>query len=334
MSNTLKKGTRAPFIRAGWFAIFVAAFLAACGGGGPETQVPAAQTVVTTAAVTVQTFAKPAIGVAQAPASVKKFALSAQLTANVVDPYGGVSPVEAVTQLFDKVAETTYSEFFPPKKFSLDWADWNYRYYPETGVYVGVPIHAAPASGLIPGGVYVMGGTFGEVPTYVAPLTQFITPVKPCEAGYARNAYGCVEAWWAAARIAPVGERVVGANRLPVGCITWRQQCWRDAVANGTVKFVATLATMIGYSSRPVVFAYFRNNNSGFGITGLWATLPFYADDGTPVSFDIQSGTASELDWIAGSTSGMIAHVPGDSFCTEMYFQGFSWSPRPVACPA
>ncbi len=78
-----------------------------------------------------------------------------------------------------------------------------------------------------------------------------------------------------------MGYQISGANQLPAGCISVEQQCWKDAVANGKVKFAATSATMTGYNSRPVVFAYFRNTETAFGVTGLWNTLVMYADDGS-----------------------------------------------------
>ena len=142
--------------------------------------------------------------------------------------------------------------------------------------------------------------------------------------------------------VTPMGVKAVGADQLPAGCNSWTQQCWKDAVANGTVKFIATSATMLGYNYRPVVFAYFRNTATAFGVTGLWNVLAFYADDGSIAGADIFGGSSQELDWVYGNANGIIGHVRDTGTCfqdswfpptTQLNVGHNVWANAPVACP-
>lgn len=81
---------------------------------------------------------------------------------------------EAARQLMD-FAEANYAEYFPAHEATQSVAPFVYRYYPDTGVYLGVVIDSGSPFEL--NGVYVMGGLFGGSPRYVGQLTSFITPV-------------------------------------------------------------------------------------------------------------------------------------------------------------
>ncbi|HET7797735.1 MAG TPA: hypothetical protein VFK72_07620, partial [Nevskia sp.] len=50
--------------------------------------------------------------------------------------------------------------------------------------------------------------------------------------------YGCnLPAMWDGAFcVIPMGVKAMGVNQLPQGCNSWKDQCWRDAIKNGTVK--------------------------------------------------------------------------------------------------
>jgi hypothetical protein len=139
----------------------------------------------------------------------------------------------------------------------------------------------------------------------------------------------------------PMGVKVSGVNQLPAGCNTWKDQCWKDSVANGIVKWVATSALMTGYSTRPVVFAYFRNTSTAFGVTGLWNYMPLYADDGSLTGGDIFGGNTDEIDWIDGTPNGIIYHNKTRGFCYSFQWdaaqKSWDWNgtgvDTPVACP-
>ncbi|MEJ8835795.1 hypothetical protein [Ramlibacter sp. AN1133] len=137
---------------------------------------------------------------------------------------------------------------------------------------------------------------------------------------------------WPPSTIAPVGTKVFGAHQLPAACDTWRSACWQQSVANGSVKFV----TPGRGGPRSVVIAYFRNTASRDGVTGLWNVMPFYLDNGAPLSGDIQSsGFTTEVDYVVGSAEGVILHNAGMPTCTELFYGGSGtlWTPRGVACP-
>lgn len=106
-------------------------------------------------------------------------------------------------------------------------------------------------------------------------------------------------------------------------------------MANGTVKFVATTAKMTGYSDRPVMFAYFRNTTTMFGVTGLWNYLAVYSDDGSPVGADIFGGSYTEVDVVYGTAKGIIAHEKPTGLCYEQAWDASAknWYSQPTACP-
>jgi hypothetical protein len=85
-----------------------------------------------------------------------------------------VSPQDAAEQLMD-FAESRFPQFFPRHSLTQSSAPFAYRYYSETGLYLGVVVTDGTAYRV--GDVYVMGGTFGGAPVYEGPLAVYITPV-------------------------------------------------------------------------------------------------------------------------------------------------------------
>ena len=311
----------------------VALGLAACGGGGGSDTFA---TVPTPAPVTLT----PSWNNAPAPTSAgteaaKQFAAKAPLRGTAqaapADPYAGVDPFNAIEQLLD-FGEESYAQYFPDHRATAVYEKFRYRYYPTSGIYLGVAYGVTAGDGLVESGVYVTGGEFGNSPTHVGTLLGFITPAVAMR--YAN---------WNGTQITiyPMGTKVYGANQLPAGCNSWQDQCWRDAVANGTVKFIATPARMTGYSDRPVVFAYFRNTSTAFGMTGLWNVLPLYADDGSSIGADIFGGMASEIDMVVGTPKGFINHEKSVGKCYEVAWNESdrAWDMNgtggggPVPCP-
>jgi hypothetical protein len=72
-------------------------------------------------------------------------------------------------------AEDRFPQYFPSHSTTELAAPFAYRYYPETGVYLGIVVGSG--SGLAMDAVYVMGGAFGNSPLYVGPMASFMTPV-------------------------------------------------------------------------------------------------------------------------------------------------------------
>jgi len=99
---------------------------------------------------------------------------------------GPVSAQEAADMLMD-VAEIQYSQHFSGSPTAMSVPPFRARYYHATGTYLGVVITGGTPYEL--NGVYVMGGTFGAAPTYVGPLSAFITPVDISSGGADNGCY-------------------------------------------------------------------------------------------------------------------------------------------------
>ena len=63
-------------------------------------------------------------------------------------------------------AENTYPEFFPSRRATQSLEPWLYRFYPETNTYAGVNKND--------NGVYVLGGPWGNNPTFIDSLPGLI----------------------------------------------------------------------------------------------------------------------------------------------------------------
>jgi len=135
------------------------AVLSACGGGEPHEPV-----VATPASVAPPMGAK-ALAVTQGSL---------------------VSPEEAARQLMD-YGEATFPAYFPVHQATQSYAPFLFRYYEQTGIYLGVVM--GDGMGYVLNGVYVMGGQFGTQPVYVGLLTDFITPVDPGPPGSNNGCY-------------------------------------------------------------------------------------------------------------------------------------------------
>ncbi|MBI3370025.1 MAG: hypothetical protein HY021_16665 [Burkholderiales bacterium] len=111
-------------------------------------------------------------------AAVTPAAATAALRAKILAASdAAVAPEEAARQLMDFAESSAYRIYFPSHEPTQVSGAFQYRYYPATNIYLGVVV--LPGTSLAYGGVYVMGGPFGNVPLYVGQLTAFITPVSP-----------------------------------------------------------------------------------------------------------------------------------------------------------
>ncbi len=93
--------------------------------------------------------------------------------AAVLDAVLGVPLAEAARQLLD-FAERTFVDYFPGPQPTRTIGSVVYRYYPSSGTYLGVMVQSDGQFEL--GGVYVLGGRFGDSLLYAGPLTDYITP--------------------------------------------------------------------------------------------------------------------------------------------------------------
>jgi hypothetical protein len=172
-----------------WLAALAVAGLAGCGGGSQDA------TVASVAS-------GPQAAVATLPAQSQALAA------------GTLSASDAANQLMD-FGESAYRQYFPTAESTQSSAPFLYRYYPSTGVYLGVALSSM--GGYSPGGVYVMGGPFGNAPAYVGPLTSFTTPVcTPAIAGsnYFPLSGGSRWIYTTTGVSAPTVVRVIGSQQV------------------------------------------------------------------------------------------------------------------------
>lgn len=163
----------------------LSAALAACGGGeGADTSARSAVVTATAQAsqqAVRQAQASESAAVAAAVAAVpagSETSLGAlrRVKALALSTGGNVSPEEAARQLMD-YAEQQYPDYFRGPATAGVMAPFVYRYYPASGTYLGVV--SSGGTSYINGGVYVMGGVFGNGPSYVGQLSELFTPLGP-----------------------------------------------------------------------------------------------------------------------------------------------------------
>ncbi len=137
-------------------------------GGGAAAAAAASQALPSAAAAAAASAPAPTATPAATVARLRAKALALAEAA--------VSPEEAARQLMD-FAQVHYAVYFPSHPATQSFPPFLYRYYPATGIYLGVVVTAG--MGYAENGVYVMGGDFGNEPLFVGPLSAFITPVAP-----------------------------------------------------------------------------------------------------------------------------------------------------------
>lgn len=120
-------------------ALFVVFMVASCGGAGPE------------------------------PAAASRPAMLSALR-NHASATPARTPLEAANALMD-FAERAYPANFPSREATGFFAPFAYRFYPQTGVYLGVVIE--DNSSYASNGVYLKGGDFGPEPVPVGLVSNF-----------------------------------------------------------------------------------------------------------------------------------------------------------------
>lgn len=324
------------------FAVLAASTLVACngGGGGGVTITTPTTVTVTCPNGTASTAATTDLANAACPAPKVLSVL----------PAGGDIAVSPDT--FTGVIVVTDSKLDPSSLTTVNVTLKAGGTSPVTGTVYATEDTSLPVVTTAPSKVFRFAPStklnYGQSYTFTATVrdtlgkelamsSMFTTAVISCTPPQVPDSTGsaCVTPWWPPTNITPMNVKVSGANQLPAGCNAWADQCWKDAVTNGTVKLVATSATMAGSNSRSVVFAYFRNTTELFGVTGLGNVLPVYADDGSLVGQDISGGVAQEIDWVYGNANGAIAHIKVAGTCVQYSWDAVAkiWSSAPATCP-
>lgn len=108
--------------------------------------------------------------------------LSASVASAPREQAQAVTPEDAARQLLDFAEGSVFKTYFPGHPDTQTFGPFRFRYYPTTGVYLGVVVAADATYGPV-GAVYVMGGSFGAAPTKVGMLTDFITPIDSSGGG-------------------------------------------------------------------------------------------------------------------------------------------------------
>lgn len=124
-----------------WWVLTSLALLASCGGGGADER-GVDTAVATTAAVP----------------PMRAQALTATEAADALMDFG----------------ERQFPGYFPSPRPSESLPPFRFRYYPQTGIYLGVVVSADVHYALE--GVYVMGGAFGSAPLRVGAVRDFVDP--------------------------------------------------------------------------------------------------------------------------------------------------------------
>lgn len=328
-------------------AVFCTALaLAACGGGGGATTPTTPTPPVVLASITVNCpngTSSTATGTDMAAATAA--ANTACPAAKVVS----VTPAQGTTVSVDSLKEVVAMT-----DSTLDAASL-------TAVNVKILLGTTPVSGtVLPVGtkgfkfVFAAQAMYGQSYPFTATVKDILGKTVTVNATFTTSAKVCeapsVFTTGVNACVYPIGVKVYGTNTLPQGCDHASQQCWKDAVASGLVKFIATPALMTNYitdsgvdqSKRNVVFAYFRNTTLFNGVAGLWNTLPMYADNGGLVGPDIYGGVYGELDWVYGTPGGIITHLKDLNICIEITYypkttqvgvNSSTWAGKEVTCP-
>lgn len=151
-------------------ALVLSLGLAACGGGDDSATSSDQHMAAAALPAATATEAAPAAAAAGLRAQALSTTGRSAVRANALV---AVDASAAAQQLLD-FAEASLPGYFPTREATLSLPPFAYRYYADTGVYVGVALgDAAP---YVSNGVYVLGGAFGDAPLYVGQVTEFITP--------------------------------------------------------------------------------------------------------------------------------------------------------------
>ena len=93
--------------------------------------------------------------------------------AAVLEASLGVPLASAAAQLLD-FGERNYPSLFPGHPVTSSTSPFIYRYYPATGLYLGVVVQSDSAYVLQ--GIYLLGGAWGNTPHYLGRVSDYIVP--------------------------------------------------------------------------------------------------------------------------------------------------------------
>jgi hypothetical protein len=205
----------------------------------------------------------------------------------------------------------------------------------DKAVLTGQTLTLTPTAALLPGygdtcvaqGQVVANGKDTGKQTTVAWKTTFTIEKEP--------------AWWPPT-VTPKGVKVLQSElkQLPAGCLSFTDTCFKNFVASGKAKVVATDQTMVGLASpndkRSIVTVGFITPSGKPQLT------MFYADTGEPAVTDkIDVNINDPFDWVTGNEQGYLWKRTSNGVCYQWkwYYSisgssGLFWSNEIVTCPS
>jgi len=170
-------------------------------------------------------------------------------------------------------AEKSYSQYFPSHDETKSASPWLYRYYSQTGVYVGLKDD---------NGVYVMGGAFGNAPLFVDTFENLLKTAIPAHASDAEKLFDWAETTYPQYFPSHVGTQTAGdvLYRFYAGTgiylrVRQDESVYVEGGAFGAEHYVDTMANLLKLVSNtgsnatacsatemPAGFSYTQNGNT------------------------------------------------------------------------
>lgn len=278
-------------------SIVAAALLAACGGGGGgSTPAPPVAPTPVDARITIDGLT-PAVGattVAVDSAVTVRYSVTGTLESVIrSSPVCGTVP-----------ATGTQSTTSP-------------------GVTVFTASAPAPDGVVCKGSVTIVAsGTNGGRPATATTEYSYTTMPAPA-------------AWYASVAILPAEVTHPGVtaevNKLPAGCTSQAQSCWRDTLVAGIIK---PIQSGLIYNGRRIIFVPFFRPEGNYNVSALYADDFSPADDGTIIGGATGGGGPA---WYRGVSGGLLVPVsilPGFCFTYGPSVTGAWTYGLAVRCPA
>lgn len=131
---------------------------------------------------------------------------------------------------------------------------------------------------------------------------------------------------------------------LPPACKLFYDDCWKEAVRNGTVRFVATTAIDGNQPTRSVTVAFYKTVSKFLSPPGtvVYCQKMFFADTGTRSNQleDVENGCIGwALTYLVGNSLGAILQqrnpTTGELTCWQKHYRAdiFGWVEDLTDCP-
>lgn len=135
--------------------------------------------------------------------------------------------------------------------------------------------------------------------------------------------------------VTPMGQKVYNASEIPSSVTGVGSPAWQQLVQNGTTKPVDTGLIMTGYSTRPILFMYYKRVVANIM---TYCTRPVYKDDGSAVGSSTHTGVGcntEEISWVQGTATGIIRYATARNQCFQLTWNQatLNFDDKLVTCP-